>query len=259
VRRKILWKFVKDLFHVLPSHKSEEWEEISQLSPSRPTVILVSGFGATSRNLSIIRKRLLKDGFNVLILALDWNFLEDNVRGLYRMAERLSSLITQLKKRPGMSRNKIYLVAHSAGGLVARYYVQRLGGDHYCEGLVTLATPHRGTWMAGLGFCTHLLLKARCLWQMLPISGFVRELDKGHFPIDFPMVSIFSAHDLLCPTKSTLLSPDMTGESKTVHNLEIGGLSHGEFLTSKRCYKVLVQFLTNQLHPQRHQRQERSQ
>ena len=36
------------------------------------------------------------------------------------------------------------------GGLVARYYVQRLGGDVRVHTLVTLGTPHGGTLPARL-------------------------------------------------------------------------------------------------------------
>ena len=36
----------------------------------------------------------------------------------------------------------MHVVGHSLGGLVARYLVQRLGGDARVESLVTLGTPH---------------------------------------------------------------------------------------------------------------------
>ena len=36
------------------------------------------------------------------------------------------------------------------GGLVARYYVQRMGGDQRVHTLVTLGTPHSGTYAARL-------------------------------------------------------------------------------------------------------------
>src|SRR5690606_20211657 len=40
---------------------------------------------------------------------------------------------------------KIDIVAHSLGGIVARYYVQMLDGDERVRHLITLGTPHRGT------------------------------------------------------------------------------------------------------------------
>ena len=152
---RLFYLFIRDLFQVLPGRAREEWEQVNQLRPQLPTVILISGFAATKRSLSIIRKRLQRDGFNVLILAMDWQSLADGIRGLLPLALRLSTMILRIKKDRDLSRSPLYLVAHSAGGLVARYYVQILGGSHYCEGLITLGTPHRGTWVAGLGLFTH--------------------------------------------------------------------------------------------------------
>ena len=40
------------------------------------------------------------------------------------------------------------MVGHSLGGLIARYYVTRLGGDERVHTLVTLGTPHSGTYSA---------------------------------------------------------------------------------------------------------------
>ncbi len=124
-----------------------------------------------------MRRRLRKDGFNVIVLSLDWNSLSDTFRGLYPMSEKLSSIALRIRKEKGFRRTKIFLVAHSAGGLVARYYVQLLGGSHYCDGLITLGTPHSGTWVAALGLLTHLILKAGCLIHMLPISKFIKKIN----------------------------------------------------------------------------------
>ncbi|GFN06489.1 hypothetical protein Smic_50450 [Streptomyces microflavus] len=43
---------------------------------------------------------------------------------------------------------EVDIVGHSLGGLIARYYVQRLGGDRRVRTLVTLGTPHGGTAVA---------------------------------------------------------------------------------------------------------------
>ena len=39
---------------------------------------------------------------------------------------------------------RIHVIGHSLGGLIARYYVTRLGGDARVHTLVTLGTPARG-------------------------------------------------------------------------------------------------------------------
>ena len=61
------------------------------------------------------------------------------------------------------------MVGHSLGGLIARYYVQRLGGDERVHTLVTLGSPHAGTLTA------HLLPMHLCR-QLRPGSELYAEL-----------------------------------------------------------------------------------
>ena len=43
---------------------------------------------------------------------------------------------------------RIHIIGHSLGGLIARYYVTRLGGDARVHTLITLGTPHEGSYAA---------------------------------------------------------------------------------------------------------------
>ncbi len=240
--------FIKDLFDVLPSRSREEWERVEQLRSELPTIILVSGFAATRRSLSVIRKRFQRDGYNVLVLAMDWHSLADGIRGLLPMALRLSSLILKLKKDTLLSRSPIYLVAHSAGGLVARYYVQVLGGSHYTEGLVTLGTPHKGTWVAALGLFTHLFLKAKCLWDMTPWSGMVRQLNHTAWPKGFPLLTVQSKGDYVSyPKAGQLPEAFFEVDNSLMQKRVIAGLSHSELLLSKRAYYILLEEVNKRL------------
>ncbi|MFJ9010353.1 esterase/lipase family protein [Streptomyces canus] len=62
------------------------------------------------------------------------------------------------------------VIGYSLGGLVARYYVQRLGGDAYVPLVITLATPHSGSATALLA-PPHPLLR-----QLRPGSALLTEL-----------------------------------------------------------------------------------
>ena len=42
----------------------------------------------------------------------------------------------------------IDLVGLSMGGLISRYYLQRLGGIDRVQRLITISSPHKGTWTA---------------------------------------------------------------------------------------------------------------
>ncbi|MFJ7417054.1 hypothetical protein ACIQXD_00350 [Streptomyces uncialis] len=60
-------------------------------------------------------------------------------RSLSRWRERVAEVYPDARDEP-----RVVLVCHSMGGLVARYYLECLGGRDTARSLVTLGTPHRG-------------------------------------------------------------------------------------------------------------------
>lgn len=89
--------------------------------------------------------------------------------GATRIEELATALATWVDQRipPG---RKFHLVGFSMGALVARYYVQRLGGDARVLRLVAVSPPTRGTWTAWL-------LPLPGVRQMRPGSEFLRDLN----------------------------------------------------------------------------------
>jgi len=113
---------------------------------------LVPGFFKVD-GYSFIRTQLIKD-FNITPGKVDEaqraNFFEfpyDWRRDNRVAARLLKKLIDQKLPRwqeihPGA---KVILIAHSMGGIVARYYLEHLGGAEHCKALITLGTPYRGS------------------------------------------------------------------------------------------------------------------
>jgi triacylglycerol lipase len=62
-------------------------------------------------------------------------------------AEELKRRIMQVIEETGCE--KVNIIAHSKGGLDARYAISRLGMDAYVASLTTVNTPHRGCKFAG--------------------------------------------------------------------------------------------------------------
>lgn len=240
------WKLLKDLIQFIPVGVPKDWKEIREIDPSKPVIILVSGFGALPSSLRIIRRRLIRDGFNVVLQSLSDENVTESIRGLRALAENLSRVINEIRKMDGVRDQKIFVVAHSAGGLVARYYIQKLDGVQKCNGLVTMATPHQGLWLASLGFMTHLIVRAKCLYDLLPVSSFIKTLNRTEFPRAFEMISIYSDQDLLCPIKLSQL-PFNLYQSDRVNQIELSGISHMEFLYKKKAYLFLKKWLMEQL------------
>lgn len=61
------------------------------------------------------------------------------------IAERARVLATHLA---GIRAERLYLIAHSLGGLDCRYLIHQLDPGHRVQQLVTVATPHRGSPLA---------------------------------------------------------------------------------------------------------------
>ena len=64
------------------------------------------------------------------------------------IARRAAELVEQVRALPA---GKVNLIAHSMGGLDARYAIAHLGLSDRVASLVTLGTPHGGTPLADLG------------------------------------------------------------------------------------------------------------
>jgi len=66
-------------------------------------------------------------------------------RGIAARAQDLDSFVR------GLDGHKVNIIAHSMGGLDARYAIARLGLGERVASLTTVGTPHRGTPLADMG------------------------------------------------------------------------------------------------------------
>jgi triacylglycerol esterase/lipase EstA (alpha/beta hydrolase family) len=78
-------------------------------------------------------------------IALD---LEPVLGSIDAHAPRLEAAVQRLTAATGLPP---LLVAHSMGGLAVRAWLRASGGDARVLGVVTIGTPHRGTWLARFG------------------------------------------------------------------------------------------------------------
>lgn len=62
-----------------------------------------------------------------------------------RRARELKEIVIRQLKVLGREKEKVAIIAHSMGGLDARYMISRLGMDDRVSALVTITTPHRGS------------------------------------------------------------------------------------------------------------------
>ncbi|MFI9648498.1 esterase/lipase family protein [Streptomyces sp. NPDC052040] len=178
---------------------------------ARPPVILVHGF-IDNRSVFVLLRRNLAQHGRQHIESLNYSPLTCDIR---TAAKLLGRHIEELCERTGQGR--VDVVGHSLGGLIARYYVQRLGGDRHVRTLVTLGTPHSGTRVAPLANA-HPIVR-----QMRPNSELIQELREPAPGCRTHFVSFWSDLDpLMDPLETACVDhPDLLS-----HNIRVSGIGH---------------------------------
>lgn len=197
-------------------------------------VLLLYGFMSTRRTFEVLEARLRRDQYCVWSINLGGLFDAFNTKGIDVLGEKVREKVERLYARfPNMG--PLSIIGHSMGGLIGRYYVKRLGGNARVKNLITLGTPHNGTPTAYFGLVTHGLL-SRSIWQMTPMSPFIRRLKMGAFPRDVRFTSIYSKTDKVNPFPSCIIEDQ--GNDNLV-NVEVTDVSHREFVYKRAVYQVI--------------------
>ncbi|GAA2241575.1 lipase [Streptomyces ruber] len=178
---------------------------------TRPPVVLLHGF-IDNRSVFVLLRRSLAQHGRRQIESLNYSPLTCDIR---TAAELLGRHIADICERTGHDR--VDIVGHSLGGLIARYYVQRLGGDLRVRTLVTLGTPHAGTRVAPLANA-HPIVR-----QMRPGSALLEELRQSAPGCRTHFVAFWSDLDhLMDPLESASIDhPDLM-----VQNVRVSGIGH---------------------------------
>ncbi|MFC5660391.1 esterase/lipase family protein [Streptomyces nogalater] len=176
-----------------------------------PPVVLLHGF-IDNRSVFVLLRRALAQHGRQRVESLNYSPLTCDIR---TAAELLGRHIEEICERTGSAR--VDIVGHSLGGLIARYYVQCLGGDLRVRTLVTLGTPHSGTRVAPLADA-HPIVR-----QMRPGSAVIEELARPAPGCRTRFVSFWSDLDsLMVPLESACLEhPDLDA-----HNIRVSGIGH---------------------------------
>jgi pimeloyl-ACP methyl ester carboxylesterase len=184
----------------------------------------------------VLEKRLRKDGFDVLSFNTGNIFTTVKTGNIKTKAQIIADKVERLyKKYPNMG--PLTLIGHSEGGLVSRYYVQFLGGDKYVKTLITLASPHQGSWLGFAGGFIPIGLLARDAAQMMPGSCFLRALKNKPFPSNVKFYSFYSDADLICPHPSCIARDKRN--NLIAQHIEFDSIGHNEFLFLKEVYNKI--------------------
>ncbi|MEU3461518.1 alpha/beta fold hydrolase [Streptomyces sp. NPDC006733] len=180
-------------------------------APAHRPVLLLHGFVDNRSVFTFLRRSLRNHGWTH-VQALNYSPLSCDIR---TAAVLLGRHVEQICAETGQ--RQLDVVGHSLGGLIARYYVQRLGGDARIRTLVTLGTPHSGTRLAPL-LAPHPIVR-----QMRPGSGLLQELTQPAPGCRTHFVAFWSDLDqLMIPAETARIDhPDLV-----VHNVHVAGIGH---------------------------------
>lgn len=123
------------------------------------------------------------------------------------------------------------LVGFSMGGLVSRYYIQRLGGINRVQRFITIASPHHGTWLAYGSQCLGCI-------QMRPDSTFLQDLNRDAAMLEqLNFTSIWTPFDLM-------IVPASSSQMPVGQEVQVPVLNHAWMLTDSRSLQAVAATLS---------------
>jgi hypothetical protein len=201
------------------------WEGLALPPDPRPAptpcvpVILLHGYLANRGYLRPLVRALRARGIGPIFAPTAsgvFHPIEDYARELHHHVERIVAATGQ---------PRVVLVGHSMGGLVARAYVARHGAGRIAR-IVTLGTPHHGSWLAWLG-------RGENAREMRPGSAFLADLERGEAGASPVAASIYSPHD-------NMVMPQASSRVEGARNIAIPGVGHVAMLRSPRLLEALL-------------------
>ena len=173
-------------------------EPVAQDEPG--PVLLVSGYGGSTRALTPLRDALEADGREVVVVPPVGAGTGDLDAQAEELAERAQAALADA------GATSVDVVGYSAGGVVARLFVRDHGGDSLVRRVLSIGSPQHGTDVAELAVGLAGRCPAACR-QLEPGSDLLRGLNaRDETPAGPRFVSVWSSADeTVVPTDSARL------------------------------------------------------
>ena len=193
-----------------------------QASPRNP-ILLVHGLTDTSHKMRKIASHLRGLGWKVYDINLTPNSGDAKL-------EVLAQQVADLVELTFPSDQPLDLLGFSMGGLVSRYYIQRLGGIDRVQRFISISSPHNGTVAA------YFTTRAGCV-QMRPNHQFIKDLNRDVDLLDrIAVTSIWTPFDLMIlPARSSQLGVGT--------DISLPVLSHVQMVFDRRILNAISEAL----------------
>ena len=128
---------------VSPGYADDLWQARPTIDRPYP-VILIHGTISSKNVWQNLVLRLRDDDF--VVFSPDYGV--HGTQDIPTSAQDIGAYIEQVLAATGAE--AVDIVGHSQGGLLARYWINELGGEDYVHHLITLGAPHQGTTLMGM-------------------------------------------------------------------------------------------------------------
>jgi triacylglycerol lipase len=150
--------------------------------------------------------------------------------GFDALARQVEQQVATIQAQTGAS--KVDVVGFSLGGMVARYYLQTMGGAPAVERFVTISSPHHGSWTA--------YLRWNALGEELrPGSPIYRRLNG-----DLSALSKVR-HTVIWTPFDLMIVPSWSSQLPGAREVRIPVILHPLMLRDERCFQAVAEALSN--------------
>lgn len=161
-------------------------------------VLLITGVTIPAAWFEPIEARLERDGFIPVVYEPPELLSGD----LFQNSEWLADVVTKVRADTGAE--KIDILAECTGGLIARHYIQSLGGDQYISRMVTFISPQHGVAKAPMAAS---IAGWPALYDLSPGSDFLNAVNNAPLPENVPFTSIYTCTDEYIQPYETSIIP----------------------------------------------------
>jgi triacylglycerol esterase/lipase EstA (alpha/beta hydrolase family) len=163
-------------------------------------VLLVPGYGGSTEGLATLARVLRAAGRTVAVVRIPGQAEQS-------FAAQAVALEAAVVAQEKAGRAPVDIVAHSNGGVLARFWARHHDGAHRARRIVTLGSPHHGTQLAAVAAAEAPDLCPEACQEVRPDSAFLRALNSGdETPAGTDWVSVFTdLDDVVTPVATSAL------------------------------------------------------
>ncbi len=149
-------------------------------------------------------------------------------RDIEALTEELAKKVDELQIK--WQTEKVILIGHSMGGMIARNYIQNRGGARHARALITLGSPHHGSKLAP--FAVSPMGKT-----LLPGSEFIRQFNSVEWPQEVIALSHYTRYD-------NIVLPAESAKMDGAKNVELDGMGHTSLLFHPKSMQAVTSALS---------------